>query len=119
MNAKQEFLAEVKGKNILCAVIKKSTGYDDNFIQTYDSYYLHIGYSFAFYDGFIDTLDFDYNNGYGGQELFGTIWYTDGTWSERGVYEGSEWWNYIVYPKIPKVLGRKWDIADIADSWQR
>ena len=40
----------------------------------------------------LPMLDFNYDNGYGGQELFGYIWFTDGTWSERREYDGSEWW---------------------------
>ena len=46
----------------------------------------------------LPLLDFDYDDGYGGQELFGYIWYTDGTWSERGEYDGSEWWEYKKRP---------------------
>ena len=42
-----------------------------------------------------------YDSGFGIQELFGTIWYTDGTWSERGEYDGSEWWEHRKRPKIP------------------
>ena len=49
-------------------------------------------------------LDVEYNTGYGGQELFGNIWYEDGTWSERGEYDGSEWWEHKVCPAIPKGL---------------
>lgn len=49
----------------------------------------------------LPLLDFEYDNGYGGQELFGNIWYTDGTWSERGEYDGSEWWEYKACPPIP------------------
>ena len=39
-------------------------------------------------------LDFEYDDGYGDQELFGNIWYADGTWSDRGEYDGAEWWEY-------------------------
>lgn len=38
--------------------------------------------------------DLSYDSGFGGQELFGYIWYEDGTWSERGEYDGSEWWEH-------------------------
>ena len=51
---------------------------------------------------FLDQIDFEYDNGFGCQELFGTIWYEDGTWSSRGEYDGSEWWEYNSCPKIPK-----------------
>jgi hypothetical protein len=44
----------------------------------------------------------DYYSGYGGQTLFGTIWYTDGTWSTRGEYDGSEWWDHKTRPDVPK-----------------
>ena len=46
----------------------------------------------------LPLLNFSYDNGYGGQELFGYIWYTDGTWSERGEYDGSEWWEHKKRP---------------------
>lgn len=48
----------------------------------------------------LPLLDFEYDSGYGGQELFGTVWYTDGTWSERGEYDGSEWWEHKKCPDI-------------------
>ena len=50
----------------------------------------------------LPQLDFCYNNGYGGQELYGTIWYTDGTWSARNQYDGSEWWVYRKCPEVPE-----------------
>jgi len=49
----------------------------------------------------LSLLDFEYDDGYGGQELSGNVWYTDGTWSERGEYDGSEWWEHKVCPDIP------------------
>lgn len=55
----------------------------------------------------LKNLDFTYDNGYGGQELFGYIWYKDGTWSERGEYDGKEWWRHIERPPLD---------VEIADS---
>ena len=49
----------------------------------------------------LPRLEFDYHNGYGGQELEGTIWYSDDTWSERGEYDGSEWWEHRECPPLP------------------
>ena len=43
-------------------------------------------------------LNFKYDSGYGGQELFGYIWYTDGTWSDRREYDGLEWWEHQERP---------------------
>ena len=48
----------------------------------------------------LPQLDFGY--GYGEQELYGTIWYSDGTWSDRGEYNGSEWWAYRKCPELPE-----------------
>ena len=50
----------------------------------------------------LPQLDFCYGSGYGGQELHGTIWYSDGTWSDRGEYNGSEWWVYRTCPELPE-----------------
>jgi len=47
-----------------------------------------------------------YDSGYGGQEVFGTIWYVDGTWSDRGEYDGSEWYEYHKCPDIPDNVRR-------------
>ena len=91
-NAKNEFVEEIRGKSTLCASLER----DDN------TYCLQIGHSKAEFDEFLESLDFEYDSGYGGQKLYGTIWYDDGTWSERGEYDGSEWWEYKQCPDIPK-----------------
>jgi len=56
------------------------------------------------YNKFLREMDFSYDNGYGGQELFGTIWFKDGTWAKRAEYDGSEWWEYVEPPSIPDEL---------------
>ena len=48
-------------------------------------------------DYFINKLNFTYDRGYGGQELYGQILFKDGTVAIRGEYDGSEWWRHIVY----------------------
>ena len=50
------------------------------------------------------ALDFGYDSGYGGQELFGIVWLVDGTWLERGEYDGTEWWEHKECPEIPEEL---------------
>lgn len=52
-------------------------------------------------DSVLPNLDFIYDSGYGSQELDGIIWYTDGSWSERREYDGSEWWEHRERPEIP------------------
>ena len=49
----------------------------------------------------LPQLDFEYDGGYGSQELFGCIWYKDGSWSQRAEYDGSEWWEHMTRPPLP------------------
>ena len=53
-------------------------------------------------NSFLESLDYTYDAGYGGQELFGTIWLKDGSWYSRGEYDGAEWWEHNKLPQIPK-----------------
>ena len=50
----------------------------------------------------LPRLNFNYDNGYGHRQLHGIIWYTDGTWSDRREYDGSEWWQYNRCPPLPQ-----------------
>lgn len=59
-------------------------------------------YSQQDYERFLDILDYKYDTGYGKQEMKGYIWLEDGTWLERGEYDGSEWWEHKVLPEIPE-----------------
>jgi len=52
-------------------------------------------------DDVLPQLDFEYDSVYGWQEVYGNIWYTDGTWSDRAEYDGSEWWEHKQCPEIP------------------
>jgi hypothetical protein len=89
-NAKEEFLNHVAGKTVLCAILKKES-----------DYVLPKEFSETQLNSFLDAIDFVYDNGYGGQKLFGNIWYVDGTWSGRGEYDGAEWWEHYAVPPIP------------------
>ena len=40
------------------------------------------------------NLNFDYDDGYGAQHLFGLVLFKDNTWLERAEYDGSEWWEH-------------------------
>jgi len=94
INAKDEFLEEVDGKEVKCALVEHFNG----------NFSLVVGYSEEDLSRFLSELDFNYDDGFGGQELYGTIWYEHGTWSERGEYDGSEWWNHCRVPDIPESL---------------
>ena len=95
-NAKQEFLEHIQGngRKISCATIS----YQHEGIE------LRRYYTPSEYENFLHHLDFDYDDGYGTQYLFGVIWYTDGTWSERFEYDGAERWIHQVCPPIPDRL---------------
>lgn len=43
---------------------------------------------------FLEKLDFDYDDGFGGQNVYGKIMLNDGSWLERAEYDGSEWWEF-------------------------
>lgn len=98
-NAKEEFIKHIADRIVSCAVITFSIGWDKG-----ETFLLKVDHYDADYDRFLQEIDRNYDSGYGGQELYGNIWYTDGTWSERGEYDGSEWWEYNSCPQIPKEL---------------
>ena len=101
-NAKGEFLNHISDRVVFCAQIQNGDDYDDS----PSVFNLTTGWTKEDWNKFLSDLDFEYDSGYGGQNLFGTIWYVDGTWSERGEYDGSEWWEYNMCPNIPKELNR-------------
>ena len=103
MNAKQELVEHIKENKVLCISLRKGKDYDDD----KQDYFLPSGFSDAEYQTFLTAIDFEYDDGHGGQELFGHIWYVDGTWSSRGEYDGSEWWTYNKCPEIPVKEGAK------------
>ena len=102
-NCKANFLGEAEGHEVLCAIIMTDNPRDD-WNKNIQKYELKVGYSTNDLDAFLKNIDYEYDSGYGGQEVFGFIWYKDGTWSERGEYDGSEWWEYKSCPEIPKEL---------------
>jgi len=100
MNTKEELLAHIAGRKVIAMRVSKQIYRDPDIIVSYSE-----GDDWA---ATLYRLDFDYDNGYGGQELYGTIWYSDGTWSDRGKYDGSEWWEHYSCPEIPpKAEGAK------------
>jgi hypothetical protein len=62
------------------------------------------GFSKEEYEEFLKQIDIEYDSGYGIQYLDGCIWLTDGTWIDRGEYDGSEWWQHHSCPEIPESL---------------
>jgi hypothetical protein len=106
INAREELLVNLDGELPLCAEVfyDKVGYYSDNPTQEFT---LKIGYSRVEFDAFMESLNFEYDNGYGSQELSGTVWLKDGRWFERGEYDGSEWWELKECPEIPDYLKEK------------
>lgn len=102
-NAKQEFLAHINercvgGRTVKCAEIKLWKNEPITAV-------LPVNYTYEEYNSFLLDLDVEYDDGFGCQYLFGTIWYDDGlTWSQRGEYDGSEYWEFMQIPEIDSAL---------------
>jgi hypothetical protein len=62
---------------------------------------LNEGYSVDEFKLFLDSIDFEYDNGYGVQNLYGTVWLTNRTWLEREEYDGAEGWRFYKCPELP------------------
>jgi len=101
-NCKNDFLEETNGLDILCAVITKGRDYIDDNERLVAQ--LPVGFTKNDLSLFLSAINYTYDSGYGGQEVFGTIWYKDGTWSERSEYDGAEWWEHKICPEIPESL---------------
>ena len=102
-NAKKELELLLKGKaKVKCAEITK--GYHCYDEELCPKFILKVNHTEDDFQSFLKSLNFDYDSGYGGQELFGTVWLQDGTWCTRGEYDGSEWWEHNQLPEIPSEL---------------
>jgi len=102
MNAKEEFLELVKLScdDLVCVDITYlHNGFDNSQEIT-----LPVGYTQEQYDAFLETLNFNYDNGFGTQHMFGTVWFSNNGWAERREYDGAEWWQYCYVPVIPDYL---------------
>ncbi len=96
MNALKEiepFINEIQA----ITVHHSDFSWDEDTVKSYTLYPNHTPEEF---EDFKDFMNFEYDNGYGAQELYGTIWLKDGTWCTRGEYDGSEWWEHHERPDI-------------------
>lgn len=103
-NAKEEFIEKFKDEIIENAVIWFNNDYRE---ENTKYFILNEGYSHEQYIEFLNELDFNYDDGYGGQELFGFVGLGDGKWAERGEYDGSEWWEIKEKPNIQEIIKNK------------
>ena len=129
-NAKTEFLNHINSKQkVLCAkifyqffegfekqkqaIVQNGDNYGDDEEIIERIFILTTGYTQDDWNEFLSKLDFMYDSGWGSQQIFATIWYVDGTWSDRGEYDGSEWYQHHVCPEIPEDVFRLDKIRDI------
>ena len=99
MNARNELVRVTKHKaRLKCAVITTEVFGDEITI------FLPVAYNDSQYADFLDNLNFQYNSGFGVQELYGVLWHEDGTWQSRVMDKGLEWWEYHRVPDIPEYL---------------
>lgn len=94
INAKQELLKIVNANNITILKIDiKYYGDVDNNDKPVNKNIISL-----------DELDFDYDAGYGVQDLYGTVYCKDSNdnpvWLTRGEYDGSEWWIINTIPEF-------------------
>lgn len=98
-NAKTELVKKLQNlADIRCAIVArlydavpysvfKETDFRKRFSKTIE---LKENYSDEELSRFLADLDFEYDDGYGQQELFGIVWLADGSWLSREEYDGSE-----------------------------
>lgn len=108
-NAKEEFLSSISTRPVKCAEIVYAPSslweMDDEEAPKQKSINLKVGYNETAWEEFLEQLDFDYDAGYGGQELFGRVWFSSSNeWMTRAEYDGSEWWQVNCKPEIPDEL---------------
>lgn len=99
MNAKEELL-EFLNDNCL-QLIAASITYEPLYYDKFLEFTLFNNFTFNEYEKFINGLNFEYDCGYGSQELYGTLWFSDASWAERYEYDGSERWVLRKLPKVP------------------
>tara|TARA_B110000977_G_scaffold36886_1_gene49555 strand:- start:6714 stop:7034 length:321 start_codon:yes stop_codon:yes gene_type:complete len=102
-NARQELLDLTTRLGLAVEAVSIRFGYYDEEDDTNEDYVkviLKQNYNDIDYKEFISKLEFTYDSGYGCQELFGRIWFKDGSWATRGEYDGSEWWEHHTRPEI-------------------
>jgi hypothetical protein len=102
-NAKGEllgFLLRECMPEVLCIRIM----YEDDMSEDAYNIRLKVGYTPEEFEKFLSKLNFNYNNGFGMQCMYGEIWFKDGTWATRCEYDGSECWQYHRRPEVPSEL---------------
>lgn len=111
INAKDEFVWAVKSidRPLLAASIVYGNSWEEHTSQKYQ---LKCNYNVKEWHKFLDSINFRYDNGFGGAMLNGIIYFSDCS-VLRGEYDGSEWWetSNVNPSSIPSELG------ELNESW--
>ena len=100
-NAKNEFLAMLENyETENCKLVAAEIDYEGKGMQKF-SCILYADHTPAERELFLQKLDFNYDNLYGAQFLFGNAWFSDESWADRAEYDGSEWWRCYKRPPLP------------------
>jgi hypothetical protein len=98
MNARDELLSLLNDREeIVCAYLNYN-GFEK---------ILKANHSESELTRFLNSLSFEYDHGYGIQEIEGTVWLKNNIWLERREYDGAEWWERKECPEIPDLLTTK------------
>jgi len=112
INAKDEFLYTIKSidRPLLAASIVCGNEWDENSLRKYE---LKCNYTVKDWHKFLDSINFKYDNGFGGALLSSSRIYFSECSVLRGEYDGSEWWEVSnVNPSsMPSELG------ELNESW--
>ena len=98
MNAKTELIQHIDNRLVTWVKIKHRLSWTDDDILIEGTL-----------EEVLPALDFVYDCGFGSQKIEGIIWYEDGTWSERGEYDGSEWWEHKERPPLPASFVKRFE----------
>ena len=52
----------------------------------------------------LSPLDFEHENSYGDQTVFGTVVFSDGSWMSLAEYDGSAYWTHYKTPTVEHVM---------------
>jgi len=99
MNVKDELITSIGDRKVICASISHETSFPVSLSGPPRFFKLKVGYTDEEFAVFLNNLDFEYYSGFGGQELYGTVWLDNEAWLTRGEYDGSEWWDFNEYPQ--------------------
>lgn len=93
MNAKAELLYQLEKHNLTV----KDIAYIRINLFKYEGYVDKINKENIDIED-LNVLDFNYDDEYGGQNLYGFVLFANGSWLERHEYDGFEWWEYKKAP---------------------